>query len=342
MRKNTRKGFVLVVCMMLLSMTLTGCKKEKEEVTDTPVATTETTEESKTSVEEDSKNVATNSSKPSVISKEDASAKETTEETKESTDNTFSKDGAPKKETTEETRASTDNASSKEENKTSGAKVDTSKKETTKAEASSAASKTEETKSSVSSAKPADTQTSSNETGTSSTSAPDTKPSTPPATPSAPAHTHSWDGGTVTKAATCGEDGVRTYSCSCGESRTESIPATGAHNYVTVVDSEPGCDYPGWSYNLCTQCNRTGGGWATSALGHDIESYEKHGGDCVTGAQIGNRCRRCGIELSDTFGEINPNNHNWVTKDIEQFNETTFKWETVTVTYCANGCGATQ
>jgi hypothetical protein len=45
------------------------------------------------------------------------------------------------------------------------------------------------------------------------------------------AHTHSWDGGTVTQAATCTGNGVKTYTCSCGETKTETINATG-HNWV--------------------------------------------------------------------------------------------------------------
>lgn len=43
-------------------------------------------------------------------------------------------------------------------------------------------------------------------------------------------HTHSYTA-TVTTAATCETAGVRTYTCSCGHSYTEEIPATG-HNYV--------------------------------------------------------------------------------------------------------------
>lgn len=46
-------------------------------------------------------------------------------------------------------------------------------------------------------------------------------------------HTHSYTS-SVTTAATCTTAGVRTYSCACGESYTESIPATG-HNYVDGV-----------------------------------------------------------------------------------------------------------
>jgi hypothetical protein len=44
-------------------------------------------------------------------------------------------------------------------------------------------------------------------------------------------HTHSWDGGTITQAATCTGNGVKTYTCSCGETKTETINATG-HTWV--------------------------------------------------------------------------------------------------------------
>lgn len=37
---------------------------------------------------------------------------------------------------------------------------------------------------------------------------------------------------TVTKAETCGAAGVMTYTCSCGKSYTEVIPATGNHNWI--------------------------------------------------------------------------------------------------------------
>ena len=43
------------------------------------------------------------------------------------------------------------------------------------------------------------------------------------------AHVHAWDAGTVTKAPTCTNPGVRTYTCTSGDgiTRTESIPALG-------------------------------------------------------------------------------------------------------------------
>lgn len=173
-----------------------------------------------------------------------------------------------------------------------------------------------------------------------STPAPTAVPTAAPT--QAPPHEHSWDGGSVTTAASCGSEGTMTYSCSCGETRTESIPATGAHNWVEEVYGEATCTGGAYAYKKCTICDATGEGWTVAALGHDVETYEKHGGDCVSPAQYGNTCRRCGADLGDTYGSINPGVHSWQTVTSEVFNEETFKWETVTGTYCGNGCGAIQ
>ena len=49
-----------------------------------------------------------------------------------------------------------------------------------------------------------------------------------------PPHRHSYRG-TVTQEATCGAAGVMTYVCACGASRTETIPATGLHDWIPVT-----------------------------------------------------------------------------------------------------------
>ena len=55
----------------------------------------------------------------------------------------------------------------------------------------------------------------------------------------APEHVHSWSDVETTKQPTCTTDGVRTYKCSCGETKTESIPKLGhSHN----------------EYGLCLTC----------------------------------------------------------------------------------------
>ena len=44
-------------------------------------------------------------------------------------------------------------------------------------------------------------------------------------------HTHSFDEGKVTTEPTCTEKGVKTFTCSCGETKTEEIPALG-HDFA--------------------------------------------------------------------------------------------------------------
>lgn len=77
----------------------------------------------------------------------------------------------------------------------------------------------------------------------------ETKPTeiTPPATepeetkpadttPTQPTHKHSYSS-KVTKAATCTEKGIKTYTCTCGDTYTESIPTT-AHSYTMKITAD--------------------------------------------------------------------------------------------------------
>ena len=52
-------------------------------------------------------------------------------------------------------------------------------------------------------------------------------------------HTHAWDEGKVTKEASCTEKGEKTFTCSCGETKTEEIPALG-HDWGEVSCSWAG------------------------------------------------------------------------------------------------------
>lgn len=51
-------------------------------------------------------------------------------------------------------------------------------------------------------------------------------------------HVHTWDEGAVTTEATCTEPGVKTFTCECGETKTEEIPALGHVD----VDEDGKCD----------------------------------------------------------------------------------------------------
>ena len=72
---------------------------------------------------------------------------------------------------------------------------------------------------------------------------------------------HTWDNGTVTIAPTETTPGVRTYTCTvCGATRTETIPATGAHTHVWdngTVTIAPTETTPGVRTYTCTVCGQT-------------------------------------------------------------------------------------
>ena len=67
------------------------------------------------------------------------------------------------------------------------------------------------------------------------------------------AHSFKW---VVDKEATCTEAGVRTYTCSCGDSYTENIPATG-HSYVSKVTKAATTTEEGITTYTCSKCGHS-------------------------------------------------------------------------------------
>ena len=72
---------------------------------------------------------------------------------------------------------------------------------------------------------------------------------------------HKWDSGKVTTEPTETAPGVRTYTCTvCGQTRTETIPATGAHTHkwdAGKVTTAPTATTPGVRTYTCTICGQT-------------------------------------------------------------------------------------
>ncbi len=105
-------------------------------------------------------------------------------------------------------------------------------------------------------------------------------------------HQHAYTA-TVTKQPTCGATGVRTYTCTCGHSYTETIPATGNHVYdgdddtvcnvcghvrdvacdheYNAVVTAPTCTSGGYTTHTCTKCGDTYVDEYTDALGHTYD-----------------------------------------------------------------------
>ena len=71
----------------------------------------------------------------------------------------------------------------------------------------------------------------------------------------APNHTHSYTSKT-TKAATCTSTGVKTFTCSCGDSYTETIPATGHKSSGWITDKAASIGVKGSKHKECTVCKK--------------------------------------------------------------------------------------
>ena len=154
---------------------------------------------------------------------------------------------------------------------------------------------------------------------------------------------HNFDNGVVTKAATCGKNGVKTFTCkTCGETKTESIPATEGHKYDNgVVTKEPTCANEGVRTFTCTECGETKTEVIPATGKHKYESVVTKEPTCLTEGEKLYYCTTC----SDSYTEELPMlAHSWVHHEAEGHYETVViqeaKKEPIyeSVTIC-NGCG---
>ena len=245
-KKPKKKVWILiicvVVCVLLLTLCCRCCASNPMTTSSAPVSESivALSKESVTTSEDamektDSAEAATSVSRNSVESKEDLSSESDTESREESAEQDMTTEEATStlpEEITEEAATTLEGNTEKTEPAT------TKEKETTKSTsgqnptpgATTTAATPKTTKATV----PAPT----------TTAAP--QPTTT-AAPTQPAHTHNFKG-TVTKVATCGAAGVMTYTCSCGKSYTEAIPATGNHNWIESMNCSSWDLHVNWSY----------------------------------------------------------------------------------------------
>lgn len=80
---------------------------------------------------------------------------------------------------------------------------------------------------------------------------------------------HSWDEGRITKAPVCCDNGIRTFTCYCGQTKTEEIQALG-HDWESepTVDSAPDCEREGAQSIHCSRCTEVKDMQTIPALGH--------------------------------------------------------------------------
>lgn len=164
-------------------------------------------------------------------------------------------------------------------------------------------------------------------------------PTEAPTAPPAQSHTHSFEGGTVTTQPTCGSAGVKTYTCSCGETKTEAIAATG--NHVNTREEwmyYPSCSKGGYVNVVCSDCGAWISGGDVPPTAHDFESTLGYAGDCCRPATYKNTCKECGAPGETTYGEKNPNVHDIRTTTSEDWDDEKKQWVETTGSYCT-WCG---
>lgn len=121
---------------------------------------------------------------------------------------------------------------------------------------------------------------------------------------------HDWDSGTVTKEATCKEEGSVTYTCeNCGDTETKSIPKT-THNYKITEQKDATCTENGYSISACQTCNDKKKEEIV-AKGHSKGIRNKKTATCKAEGYTGDTyCRICKTLLEE--GKILPKlEHQW-------------------------------
>ncbi|MBQ9167187.1 MAG: hypothetical protein IJX67_02105 [Oscillospiraceae bacterium] len=113
-----------------------------------------------------------------------------------------------------------------------------------------------------------------------------------------PDHTHSYTS-KVTTAATCTKEGVKTFTCSCGGSYTESIPKV-SHKYSQTV-TKPTCTDKGYTTNKCSVCGDSYKDTYVAATGHSYGNYKSNDdATCMKDGTKTGSCSACGAKNTVT------------------------------------------
>ena len=219
-RDNLTKRTLTLAAALLSAVILAGCSKVNNAAVTVP----------DTSVSE-------TSGEGIVSTEETTSAEKSTKDGKDSTSSVENETTTAEKTTTETTTSGRDGAGSGTEEKTS------SETETTVKTPSGTTTEARTEK---------QTETTTQAPTEKATEKPTEKPTEPETTTQAK-HEHSYISN-VTKEPTCTSDGVRTYSCSCGNSYTESISANGHSFGSYTYNNDATYDADGTETATCSVC----------------------------------------------------------------------------------------
>ena len=124
---------------------------------------------------------------------------------------------------------------------------------------------------------------------------------------------HTWDNGKVTTEPTETTPGVRTFTCAvCGQTRTETIPATGVHDYQFTKNVAPTCTTDGYDLYTCSGCGATEKRNSKPALGHkwDSGTVTTEPTETTPGVRT-YTCTVCGEAKTETIPATGAHTHKW-------------------------------
>ena len=148
---------------------------------------------------------------------------------------------------------------------------------------------------------------------------------------------HTWDNGKVTTEPTETTPGVRTFTCAvCGQTRTETIPATGVHDYQFTKNVAPTCTADGYDLYTCSGCGATEKRNSKPALGHkwDSGTVTTEPTETTPGERT-YTCTVCGEVKTEVIPATGAHTHKWdAGKVTTEPTETTPGVRTYTCTIC--------
>ena len=153
-----------------------------------------------------------------------------------------------------------------------------------------------------------------------------------------PTGAHDWDDGTVTTAPTETTPGVRTFTCrGCDQTRTETIPATGAHDYRFTKTVDPTCTDGGYDLYTCSGCGATERRNLTDAAGHKWDGGTVTTAPTETTPGVRTRtCTVCGQTRTETIPATGAHDYRFTKTFAPTCTDGGYDL------YTCSGCGATE
>ena len=126
-------------------------------------------------------------------------------------------------------------------------------------------------------------------------------------------HQHSYTS-SVTTPATCSNPGVETFTCSCGLTYTQIIPATGDHSWEKVKEYPASCESEGWTVYECSVCHEQKQDDWVQKRDHKYEAVETVEATCTTDGYQIMQCSYCGDRYTDDqySSEHKATGHKWI------------------------------